>query len=103
MLDVKDLPGICYFIPCPKSPHGCDVDPTGEYICASGKLAAVIPVYSFSKIQKAIEAKNFDGDFDGVPVIKYEAAIKAKDRMPAKIYGNIPNVNKHTATTAYTA
>jgi nitrous-oxide reductase len=32
VLDVKDLPGVCYFIPCPKSPHGCDVDPTGEYI-----------------------------------------------------------------------
>ncbi|MBK7149007.1 MAG: Sec-dependent nitrous-oxide reductase [Bacteroidetes bacterium] len=82
VLDVKDLPGVCYFIPCPKSPHGCDVDPTGEYICASGKLAAVIPVYSFSKIQKAIEAKNFDGDFDGVPVIKYEAALDGEVEKP---------------------
>jgi nitrous-oxide reductase len=82
VLDVKDLPGVCYFIPCPKSPHGCDVDPTGEYICASGKLAAVIPVYSFSKMQKAIEAKNFDGDFDGVPVIKYEAALDGEVEKP---------------------
>lgn len=82
VLDVKDLPGVCYFIPCPKSPHGCDVDPTGEYICASGKLAAVIPVYSFSKIQKAIEAKSFDGDFDGVPVIKYEAALDGEVEKP---------------------
>ena len=82
VLDVKDLPGICYFIPCPKSPHGCDVDPTGEYICASGKLAAVIPVYSFSKIQKAIADKAFDGDFDGVPVIKYEAALDGEVEKP---------------------
>ncbi len=82
VLDVKDLPGVCYFIPCPKSPHGCDVDPTGEYICASGKLAAVIPVYSFSKMVKAIEAKNFDGDFDGVPVIKYEAALDGEVEKP---------------------
>ena len=82
VLDVKDLPGVCYYIPCPKSPHGCDVDPTGEYICASGKLAAVIPVYSFSKIQKAIEDKAFDGDFDGIPVIKYEAAIDGEVEKP---------------------
>lgn len=82
VLDVKELPGVCYFIPCPKSPHGCDVDPTGEYICASGKLAAVIPVYSFSKIQKAIEAKNFDGDYDGIPVIKYEAALDGEVEKP---------------------
>jgi nitrous-oxide reductase len=82
VLDVKDLPGICYYIPCPKSPHGCDVDPTGEYICASGKLAAVIPVYSFSKIQKAIADKAFDGDFDGIPVIKYEAALDGEVEKP---------------------
>ncbi len=82
VLDVKDLPGVCYYIPCPKSPHGCDVDPSGEYICASGKLAAVIPVYSYSKMMKAIEAKAFDGDFDGVPVIKYEAALDGEVEKP---------------------
>ncbi len=82
VLDVKELPEICYYIPCPKSPHGCDVDPTGEYIAASGKLAAVIPVYSFSKIQKAIADKTFDGDFDGVPVIKYEAALDGEVEKP---------------------
>ncbi|MBL0309908.1 MAG: Sec-dependent nitrous-oxide reductase [Bacteroidetes bacterium] len=82
VMDVKDLPGICYFIPCPKSPHGCDVDPTGEYIAASGKLAAVIPVYSFTKIQKAIADKAFDGDYDGIPVIKYEAALDGEVEKP---------------------
>ncbi|MEI6816633.1 MAG: Sec-dependent nitrous-oxide reductase [Bacteroidota bacterium] len=82
IMDVKDMPGICYFIPCPKSPHGCDVDPSGEYICASGKLAAVIPVFSFSKIQKAIEAKSFEGNFDGVPIIKYEAALDGEVEKP---------------------
>ena len=54
VLDSKEFADICYFIPCPKSPHGCDVDPTGEYIVGSGKLAALIPVFSFDKIQKAI-------------------------------------------------
>jgi nitrous-oxide reductase len=82
VLDVMDLPGVCYYIPCPKSPHGCDVDPSGEYICASGKLAAVIPVFSFSKIQKAIADKAFDGDFDGIPVIKYQAALDGEVEKP---------------------
>jgi nitrous-oxide reductase len=54
--DSKELKDICYFIPCPKSPHGCDVDPTGEYIVGSGKLAALIPVFSYDKMQKAIAA-----------------------------------------------
>ena len=43
-------------------PHGVDVDPSGEYIVGGGKLATVIPVHSFTKMTKAIEAKDFDGD-----------------------------------------
>jgi nitrous-oxide reductase len=82
VLDTKELKDIVYFIPCPKSPHGCDVDPTGEYIVGSGKLAALIPVFSFDKIQKAIADKNFDGEFDGVPVIKYEAALHGEVQKP---------------------
>lgn len=72
VLDVSELQDICYFFPCPKSPHGCDVDPTGEYIVGSGKLAALVPVFSFDKIQKAIAAKDFIGDYQGIPVIKYK-------------------------------
>lgn len=74
-LNIKDFPDIAYFIPCPKSPHGTDVDPSGEYIIGSGKLAAQIPVFSFSKIMKAIETKDYEGNFDGMPVIKYESAL----------------------------
>jgi len=82
MLDAKELPGLVYLIPCPKSPHGCDVDPTGEYIVGSGKLAALMPVFSFSKIQKAIAAKDFDGDYEGLPVIKYESALYGEVKKP---------------------
>ncbi len=82
VLDVKYLKDICYFIPCPKSPHGCDVDPTGEFIVGSGKLAALIPVFSFDKIQKAIAAKDFIGDYDGIPVIKYESALYGEVKKP---------------------
>src|SRR6478609_5034534 len=81
-LDPVALKDVLYFIPCPKSPHGCDVDPTGEYIAASGKLAALIPVYSFTKIQKAIADKDFEGEFAGIPVIKYESALHGEVKKP---------------------
>jgi nitrous-oxide reductase len=82
VIDPAILKDICYFIPCPKSPHGCDTDPTGEYIVGSGKLAAVIPVFSFTKIQKAIADKTYDGEFEGIPVIKYEAALHGEVQKP---------------------
>ncbi|MGZ3862113.1 MAG: Sec-dependent nitrous-oxide reductase [Bacteroidia bacterium] len=82
VLSSKELKDLCYFIPCPKSPHGCDVDPTGEYIVGSGKLAALIPVFSFNKIQSAIASKSFDGDYDGIPVIKYESALYGEVKKP---------------------
>ena len=82
VLDSKELKDICYMIPCPKSPHGCDVDPTGEYIIGSGKLAALIPVFSFDKMKNAIAKKQFDGDYEGIPVIKYEAALHGEVKKP---------------------
>ena len=82
VLDTKEFSDICYMMPCPKSPHGCDVDPTGEYIVGSGKLAALIPVFSFDKIQKAIADKAFDGQFEGINVIKYEAALYGEVKKP---------------------
>ena len=82
VLDPADCPDMLYMIPCPKSPHGTDVDPTGEYIVASGKLAASIPVFSFTKLQKAIADKAFDGTYDGIPVIKYEAALHGEVAKP---------------------
>ena len=82
ILDSKELADMVYLIPCPKSPHGCDVDPTGEYIVGSGKLAALVPVFSFTKLQKAIADKAFDGDYEGIPVIKYEAALHGEVKKP---------------------
>ena len=82
VLDSKELTDICYMIPCPKSPHGCDVDPTGEYIVGSGKLAALIPVFSFSKLQQAIANKDFDGVYEGINVVKYESALHGEVAKP---------------------
>ena len=82
MLDPKDCDGIVYYLPTPKSPHGVDVDPSGEYIVAGGKLATVIPVHSFTKMQKAIANKAFEKTLDGIPVIKYDAVMVGEVQKP---------------------
>ena len=73
VLNPAECPGVVYLMPTPKSPHGVDIDPSGEYICASGKLAAVVTIHSFKKMLEAIEAKSFDGDKDGIPILKYSS------------------------------
>jgi nitrous-oxide reductase len=83
LLDPKDCPGVAYFLPTPKSPHGSDVDPTGEYIAAGGKLASVIAVHSYSKLVKAIEDKaNFSGEVMGIPIMKYESTLAGEVKKP---------------------
>lgn len=72
VLDPSELPGLVYFLPTPKSPHGCDVDPSGEYIVGSGKLSANLTVHSFSKMLKAIEGKKFATSLYNIPVINAE-------------------------------
>ena len=62
VIEPTDCSDLVYFLPTPKSPHGVDVDPTGEYIVAGGKLATVIPVHSFSKMITAIEAEDFEDE-----------------------------------------
>ncbi len=82
VLNPKDCPGIIYYLPTPKSPHGVDVDPSGEYIVAGGKLATVIPVHSFSKMLKAIENKDFIGEIDGIPILRYESVVAGEVENP---------------------
>ncbi len=67
-----DVPGAVFFLPTPKSPHGCDVDPSGQYIIGNGKLSADLTVHSFDKMIAAIEGKKFDGEAYGIPILKFE-------------------------------
>ena len=73
VIDPKDAPGVVFLLPCAKSPHGVDVSPDGKYIIGSGKLQSITTVFNIEKIKTAIEQKNFSGDEDGIPVLKYEA------------------------------
>ncbi|GEJ57012.1 Sec-dependent nitrous-oxide reductase [Anaeromyxobacter diazotrophicus] len=73
VLDPRDVPGLMYLMPCGKSPHGVDVSPDGKWIVGSGKLQGVTTVFNFEKVQTAIRNKEFTGDEDGIPVLRYEA------------------------------
>ncbi|MBV6426637.1 MAG: Nitrous-oxide reductase [Haliscomenobacter sp.] len=78
----EECPGLVYFLPTPKSPHGVDVDPTGEYIVGNGKLSADMSVHSFDKVLKAIENKAFETTIEGVPVLKYEEILAGVVQKP---------------------
>ncbi|MGI9526294.1 MAG: Sec-dependent nitrous-oxide reductase [Weeksellaceae bacterium] len=82
VLDPSKLPGIVYFLPTPKSPHGCDVDPTGEYIIGNGKLSADLTAHSFTKMLDAIENKKFDGEAYGIPILNYEDVLGGTVKQP---------------------
>jgi len=82
VLEVADCPDMVYFLPTPKSPHGVDVDPTGQFIAAGGKLAALIPVHSFAKMKAAIAAKDFIGEAGGIPILKYESILSCEVQQP---------------------
>ncbi len=82
VLDPATCADLVYFLPTPKSPHGVDVDPTGEYIVAGGKLATALPVHSFAKMQAAIQNQAFEKTVDGIPVIRYEEVMKCEVQNP---------------------
>jgi len=81
-VDPRKVEGAVFYIPIPKSPHGCDVDPSGEYIIGSGKLSTDLSVYSFEKMLTAIENKDFVDDAYGIPVLSYENTIAGVVTQP---------------------
>jgi nitrous-oxide reductase len=70
--------GIMFQVPEPKSPHGVDVTPDGQYIVVAGKLDPHVTIYSFAKIQDAIAAGNFESDEFGVPILSFDACMEAQ-------------------------
>ncbi len=70
--------GILFFTPEPKSPHGADVTPGGEYVVVGGKLDPHVTIYSVAKIQEAIAAGGLDTDVYGVPVIPLDKSMEAQ-------------------------
>ncbi len=78
----EECPGLVYFLPTPKSPHGVDVDPSGEYIIGNGKLSADLTVHSTTKMKEAIKNKSIDTVIQGVPVLKYDDVVAGVVKKP---------------------
>ena len=70
--------GLLYFTPEPKSPHGVDVTPDGQFLVISGKLDPHVTVYSFDKILQTIAAQKWDTDDYGVPVLALDDVKEAQ-------------------------
>ncbi len=71
--------GILFFVPEPKSPHGVDVTPDGQYLVVSGKLDPNVTVYSWEKIEQAINDGDFAGnDPYGVPILDFNSVIEGQ-------------------------
>ncbi len=71
--------GILHLTPEPRSPHGVDVAPKGDYIVVSGKLDPHVTVYSFNKIKNAIASKKFSGsDAFGIPILDFDSVVEAR-------------------------
>ena len=78
VIDPTQTPGLVYLIPCSKSPHGVDISPDGKWIIGSGKLQSITTAYSVEKMLAAIQAKNFSGEEDGLPILNYDAIKEAE-------------------------
>ncbi len=78
VLKAADVTGSVFLLPIGKSPHGMDVDPTGQWIVAGGKLQPTATVYNMSKIKTAIETKNFTGENAGFPILRYDAVMEGE-------------------------
>ncbi len=78
VLDPAKVPGVLYFLPVAKSPHGIDTDPSGRWIVASGKLQPATTVFDFEKIKAAIDRKDFEKDVRGIHVLKYDDVVEGE-------------------------
>ncbi len=71
--------GVLCLAPEPKSPHGVDVTPNGEFIVVAGKLDPHVTVYSNTKIRDAIAKKKFSSsDAYGIPVLDFDAVMEVQ-------------------------
>ncbi len=83
-LETAAAEGVLFLAPEPRSPHGVDIAPKGDYITVSGKLDPHATVYGFDLLKKAMESKNFEGrDRYGVPILKFDAVVAGKVELGA--------------------
>jgi nitrous-oxide reductase len=69
---------LLFFAPEPKSPHGVDVAPGGDYLVIAGKLDPHVTVYSIAKIQAALAKGTANKDDYGVPILSLDDVVEAQ-------------------------
>jgi nitrous-oxide reductase len=92
-----------FLIPEPKSPHGVDVSPDGEYIVVCGKLDTHASVYKWSKIKALIENKEFVGkDPYGLPILDMKKSLHGQVELGlGPLHNQYSNVDGEIYTSLY--
>ncbi len=92
-----------FLIPEPKSPHGVDVSPDGEYITVCGKLDTHASVYKWSKIKKLIAAKKYIGkDPYGIPILDLKSSLHGQVELGlGPLHNQYSNVDGEIYTSLY--
>jgi nitrous-oxide reductase len=83
-LDTAVEEGILFLAPEPRSPHGVDVSPDGNYISVAGKLDPHVTVYEIGLIKDAIAEQRFEGtDVFGIPILSFESVVAGQVEVGA--------------------
>ncbi|MFA6137034.1 MAG: Sec-dependent nitrous-oxide reductase [Sulfurimonas sp.] len=92
-----------FLIPEPKSPHGVDVSPDGNYITVCGKLDTHASVFSFEKIQKLIKEKKYAGlDPYGIPILDMKSALHGQVELGlGPLHSQYSNIDGEVFTSLY--
>ncbi|MEA3434403.1 MAG: Sec-dependent nitrous-oxide reductase [Campylobacterota bacterium] len=92
-----------FLIPEPKSPHGVDVSPDGEYITVCGKLDTHASVYLWSKIKKLIDDKKYVGkDPYGIPILDMKESLHGQVELGlGPLHNQYSNVDGEIYTSLY--
>ncbi len=102
-IDVAVKNNSLFLIPEPKSPHGVDVSPDGEYITVCGKLDTHASVYKWSKIKKLIENKKYVGkDLYGIPILDMKKSLHGQVELGlGPLHNQYSNVDGEIYTSLY--
>jgi len=92
-----------FLIPEPKSPHGVDVSPDGEYITVCGKLDTHASVYKWSKIKELIKNKDYAGkDPYGIPILDMKKSLHGQAELGlGPLHNQYSNVDGEIYTSLY--
>ncbi|MCD4668805.1 MAG: Sec-dependent nitrous-oxide reductase [Sulfurimonas sp.] len=102
-MDVAVKNNALFLIPESKSPHGVDVNPTGQYIVVCGKLDTTASVYDWKKIKKLIDKKEYVGrDPYGIPILDMKKTLHGQVQLGlGPLHNQFSNVKGEIYTSLY--